>query len=68
MVYTGALLAIPWWQGRLILAVGGIVFVLVLLRNPEFFFLRMCAAALGAGVSTAIVPKLHFGVSFGPDT
>ncbi|MHC4091204.1 MAG: tetratricopeptide repeat protein [Planctomycetota bacterium] len=68
MAFAALVMWLPRWPGTVLLGVGLIAFLLVLRRNPAYWFRRMAAAAFGAAVSTGVVPNLDVGIQLAPES
>jgi len=59
MVLTGVLLYFPFNWLPFVLIVGVLVFIIVLLRNPKYFYRRMASYLIGAYVILASMPLFN---------
>lgn len=67
IAWSAALLWIPWLPVKVLIAIGGLAFVLWMARDPVFFFMRMCSACLGAAISTSAFPGISAWLQDTPD-
>lgn len=56
MILTGILLYLPYSWISIVLLVGVLVFVMVLLRNPKYFYRRMASYLIGSFVVLGSMP------------
>ena len=59
MAFAILLYILPWWLGRIVLIIGVVVFLVVLLRNPRYFYRRILATCLGLISAFALMPSIQ---------